>query len=215
MKGSLIVFTGLDGSGKSTLSRYLIETLNDHGIKSEYLWWYSAENSILRRTIRFCYGNNKTGNKVHKNEKLPGSSIIQSLYRFVVLLDYQRHTLMNVWLPLMRGRHIVCDRYVYDIVASFSLEFHYPSGKAKRLLRVINKLSPKPDVVFFVDVPAEVAVMRKDDIQSKKQHEKLRTIYHELVENTMIHLDGTRGLGDLKEVVWENACNHISKTGEN
>ncbi len=214
MKGSLIVFTGLDGSGKSTLSRYLIESLNDHGISSGYLWWYSAENSILRRTMRYFYGNDKTEKKVIKKEKLPESTIIQTMYQLVVLLDYQRHTILNVWLPLIMGKNMVCDRYVYDIAASFTLEFHYPCDKAKRILRLLNKLSPEPDLVFFVDVPAEIAIMRKDDIPSKEQHEKLRKIYHDLVEDDMISIDGTRNLDELKEIVWENAYKQISRTGE-
>lgn len=214
MKGSLIVFTGIDGSGKSTLTKMLVEKLKTKGIDAEYLWWFSAENSIFRRTLRFVSGPQKTGHSEPKKEKLPKSSPVQILYQFLVLLDYQRQTIFRVWLPLISGKNVVCDRYVYDIVTSFVMEFHYPDQCSKKLLAILLKLSPKPDAAFFVDVPVEVAIRRKNDIPSIQHHEELRNIYHNLVTNKMTVLDGTMNLEDLINIVWEQVRSHLTNNGD-
>jgi thymidylate kinase len=214
MKGTLITFTGIDGSGKSTLTKMLVERLKNEGIYAEYLWWFSAENSIFRRAIRFISRSRKTEHCEAKKGKLSKSSQVQKLYQFLVLLDYQRQTIFRVWIPLISGKNIICDRYVYDIVTSFAMEFNYSEPGAKKLMAKLLRLSPKPDAAFFVDVPVEVAIKRKSDIPSIEHHEELRKIYRNLIENEMIVLNGTADLEELNNVIWKQVCNHLMQRGD-
>jgi dTMP kinase len=210
MKGSLITFTGIDGSGKSTLTKMLVQRLKKEGIEAEYLWWFSAENSIFRRTIRFISTSRKTGHSESKKGKLPKSSPVKKLYQFLVLMDYQRQTVFRVWLPLISGKNVICDRYIYDIVTSFAMEFHYSEHDAKKLMTLLLKFSPKPDCAFFVDVPVEVAIQRKSDIPSIEHHKELRKIYLNLIKNDMTVLDGTANLEELNNIIWEQVRDHIN-----
>ena len=93
------------------------------------------------------------------------------------------------------------------------MEFHYSEHKAKKLMAILLKLSPKPDEAFFVDVPVEVAVRRKKDISSIQHHEDLKKIYHNLVKNKMTVLDGTANLEELNDIIWEQVYGHITNGG--
>jgi len=210
MKPLIITFTGIDGSGKSTISKALVEKMKTKNIDAIYLWWFEAENSLFRRILRNFSGPKKEKNAV-KTKKLPESSVIKTLYQCMVLLDYQRQTIFKVWLPSHLGKTIVCDRYIYDIVVSYAMEFGYSKEKAKEMLSFLKSISPAPDIEFYVDIPPQIALSRKNDIVSLEHHTELRRWYLDLVAENMIMLDGTKSLHELNTLVWE----HIERLLEN
>lgn len=199
---------GIDGSGKSTLATNLYHFLLKCNIKCKYLWWLKAENSILRQSIRFL-SNTIRGSKKELNAYNPldhnsikHNSSFMTLYQYVVLLDYIRQLMVTVWLPLKLGKIVICDRYIYDTIIAFSLEFNYSQEKYQRLFKFFSFLSPKPDLFFFVDVPENVAFSRKDDIPSPEYLSKPRSIYFQLSEiMNAKKIDGTMNLDILNEIV--------------
>jgi thymidylate kinase len=68
----VIYFTGIDGSGKSTLSKYLLKELKIKGYKVKYIWWLEVENSLLRRLLRKIgrQNFNTINNKKIKHKKI-------------------------------------------------------------------------------------------------------------------------------------------------
>lgn len=199
---------GIDGSGKSTLATNLYNSLLKYNIKCEYLWWLEAENSVLRQSIRFL-SNTISGSKKKLNTYNPSDhnpikdhSSFMELYQYIVLFDYIRQLLVTVWLPLKLGKIVICDRYIYDTIIAFSLEFNYSQEKFQRLFRLFSFLSPKPDLFFFVDVPENVAFSRKNDIPSPEYLSKPRSIYFQLSEiMNAKKIDGTLNLNILNEIV--------------
>ncbi len=202
----LITFSGVDGSGKTTLSEALVERLAHENINTEYLWWFSAENSffgkivgfVVRKLVKPTEDNNVTVSAIGR---------AQVVYQFLVLADY----LLHVWSLLVLGKNIVCDRYVYDIVAFFVMELHYSETKARKLIKLFRNVAPQPRVAFLVDVPAEIAIQRKQDIQSIEQHEKLRRLYFDLAtgDHKITILDGSKELDELNDIVWAQVQHHL------
>lgn len=98
----------------------------------------------------------------------------------------------------------MCDRYVYDITAFFVMELQYSEAKARKLIKLFRKVAPQPRVAFLVDVSAEISIQRKRDIPSIDQHEKLRSLYFDLIkgDHKITVLDGSKELDDLNDIVW-------------
>ena len=203
---ALITFSGVDGSGKTTLSKALVERLAHENINAEYLWWFSAENSFFGKIVGFVV---RKLVKPTENNNVTISTIgrAQVVYQFLVLADY----LLHIWSLLALGKNIVCDRYVYDIVAFFVMELHYSETKARKLIKLFRNVAPQPRVAFLVDVPAEIAIQRKQDIQSIEQHEKLRRLYFDLAagDHKITILDGSKKLDDLNDIVWAQVHYHL------
>jgi dTMP kinase len=202
----LVVFSGVDGSGKSTLAQALIEQLSNEGIQTQYLWWFAANDSFLGKVAGFVV--RKLAKPVETAaDGVPRVGLVRALDQLVVLADF----LLRVWYSSILGKNLVCDRYVYDIVAFFTTELRYSEPKAKRLLRLLKAVVPSPLVTFLVDVPAEIAMQRKIDIASSEQHEKLRELYRDLAkgDSRVKFVDGSRCLEEVNRTVWVQVVEHL------
>lgn len=135
MAGNMIIcFMGIDGSGKSTLSKKLVVALQEKGYDVRYTWWLEAEQSLLRTFISKLFGtrreylnsekpdsgdlkkfheNSKTpdvpdeagrGRFHAKNERWTARHLLTYSYTGFVLLDYLRFGLFRASLPKHFGR---------------------------------------------------------------------------------------------------------------
>jgi thymidylate kinase len=202
----LVTFSGVDGSGKTTLSKTLIKRLAHENINAEYLWWFSAENSFFGQKIRTIV-NKLVSPPGNNNAAISTIGRAQVVYQFLVLADY----LLHVWFSLAVGKNIVCDRYVYDIAAFFVTELQYSEAKAKKLIKLLRNVAPQPRVAFLVDISAEIAMQRKKDIRSIEQHEKLRRLYFDLIkgDHKITVLDGSKELDELTSIAWTQVHNRL------
>jgi len=67
--------------------------------------------------------------------------------------------------------------------------------------RYLN-LFPKPDLIFFIDLPEETAYQRKSDVPSIDYLSRRRQAYlYMSKEQEMTLLDGTRNPGELEDTV--------------
>jgi len=207
MSRLLITFSGVDGSGKSTLAQALIEQLSSEGIKTHYLWWFSANDSLLGKLAGSVV--QKLATPIESNAAgFPKVGRMRALYQLLVLIDF----LLHVWSASILGKNLVCDRYVYDIVVFFASELHYSESKAKNLIRLLQSVTPKPLIAFLVDVPAEIAMQRKNDIPSSEEHERLRKLYFDLAKSdaTVKFVDGSKRLEEVNYTVWVQVSDRLS-----
>ena len=113
---------------------------------------------------------------------------------------------LNVKLPLLFGKNVICDRYVYDTATDFVVDFGYSKEKIQTMLKIFFRVVPKPQLVFLIDLPEEIAYQRnlpKHDISSVTYLSIRRRIYLNLnEEHKMTLLDGTKNLRDLESEVF-------------
>ena len=119
-----------------------------------------------------------------------------------MLLDYTLQIFLKIKVPLIFGKNIICDRYIYDTIVDFKVDLHYHDTKIRNILSNLFYLMPKPDVIFLIDVPEEIAFQRKDDTASIQYLRERRNIYLNIGrEYGMVILDGTKRLNDLDDMI--------------
>jgi len=184
MNNFFICFVGIDGSGKTTLSNNLVDSLSKNGVVSKYVW--NRYTPILMKipiliANKLIFKNNElfTDYKSYTNKKkgLFKTSILRIAYENLLMLDYSIQMAYKIKIPLLLGENIVCDRYLFDtIISDLAVDLSYSEFKIKNMLNFYLRICPNPDLIFLVDVPEEIAFKRKDDTPSVKYLEDRRDI---------------------------------------
>lgn len=209
-RGSLIVFTGIDGSGKTTQAKLLTTSLKQDGLYVSYVWsrW---EPFLLKHFIR-RWKNKATRNidtsrgsreeiKWEK-QRLLRNPVVRWLWLTLFFIDYGFQIFKKIRLGLLKKQIIISDRVFYDSVIDQAVNL----GKNKDWL--LNSLDsfwmkfffPEPDIVIYIDCPEEIAFSRKRDEHTPNIEYLIerRKLYLELAgKYNWIKLDGTLPINEI------------------
>ncbi|MCL5428015.1 MAG: dTMP kinase [Candidatus Marsarchaeota archaeon] len=143
MKGIFICIEGNDGSGKTTQVGLLKDALWKQGVDIG-IYSYPTHDSRYGRIIR--------------DEFLSGKVELSVEEQFLLyLLDMQADK-KKIAADLSAGKVVITDRYFISTIAYQSAgKFDYEKAKAMEELMDL----PRPDVIFYIDIPVLVAFERK------------------------------------------------------
>lgn len=134
----LIVFEGIDGSGKGSQVRMLVAYFRQHGMR------YRLHKYPTRRAELAL--SHLSGEKDVEPLKLA------EMFADDILADREK-----MKKELEAGFAVVCDRYLHSTLAYQGAKSDYASVKA-----LVEKKKPlTPDAVFLLDIEAEKAAERK------------------------------------------------------
>lgn len=151
--GMLITFSGVDGSGKSAHAQALLNALHRCDIRTSYVWTRGGSSplaSALAGLGRRLLGARRAGGST-QDERARGrramtrNPLVRAGWTWLVTLDLFLQYTLRVRLPLLIGRVVVCDRYVYDALADLATDTGRPAGLLQRLLVA---LSPQPSILL-------------------------------------------------------------------
>jgi dTMP kinase len=194
LDGKLIVFEGLDASGKSTQARLLARRLGEAGI--DVVSTREPGGTPIAESVRTVLLE-----KRHQ-ALLP----LSELLLFMVSRAQNTH---EVILPALRaGRTVVASRYRLSSMAYQG----YGRGLDFDLIRQLNEAATSgtlPHLTFLIDVPAEYTMRRKIDrgdrieVESIEFHRRVRQGFLELTHGdpTVHVLDGTRSIEEISVAV--------------
>jgi len=185
-RGKLICFIGIDGSGKSTVSKMFCESLRERNVKCKHVYgrllpkltrpiFMIAQIIFLKKSKSNYKSYSKTKYNAIQKHKL-----LAKIYSYLLLFEYFWLILFKIRLPLFLGYTVVCDRYVYDTVIN---DLPIVISDENEILSWINKIfkfAPRPDRTFLIDVPEEVAMKRKKDIPDIEYVREKRGAYNNL-----------------------------------
>jgi thymidylate kinase len=229
MKDAIVIyFMGMDGSGKSTLSSYLHDELKRKRYDVRRVWWLEGENSVQRMLLRAIGGSsllrfnvspNQAGISALRERRPLMTKIFTAVYPRLVLIDYTIFGIWRVWVPkkTAKERILIFDRYVYDVIFSLCQEFGYPPAKRASLFRRYAKLLPVPDKILLIEVPPDIAFLRKKEEMTSAENAKALWETHQelfrLVDNVFpgkcTVIDNTRDLEIVKKEVLEQVVSFI------
>jgi thymidylate kinase len=208
----LIVFSGLDGAGKSTQISLLMETIRKQGLSPYYLWsrgGYTPFFNLLKGLIRlasFGLAIPQSGLSPRR-ERAFSKPWVQAAWLLIAIWDLI--LLYGIWIRLQKllGKVVICDRYLWDTLVDFRLNFPALNIESWWLWKLLIRISPVPEVVFLMLIPVSESIRRssfkgepfRDSTQiltdRRKQYQELARQKH------WVRLDGSQSIGILENLI--------------
>ena len=225
-RGLLICLSGIESSGKSTQLKRLMEFAQAQGLRPFYLWTRPGYTRNIEACKQFIRRLKPAGRSTGKAEAIRSASA-ESTVPADKQRDYPKRAGSfsslpgrRVWLALAlidliivygvqirywlwRGRTVVCDRYLWDGLVDFRNNFPDDAVESGILWRILLALTPKPDVAYFLLIPAEESLrrskLRERGFQDPEAVVRKRLEQYELVAEQFKCpvLDGQRPVDDL------------------
>ncbi len=167
----IIALSGIDGSGKTTQSRLLVDSLKADGREASSFRALSPESEFLRGLLR-----------LDARAAEDGRAVSHELRAFALALEASRRIRRTVVPADRRGEFIVCDRYTWT-------HFAYGSayGVEMTWVAMLFEAVPTPHLTFVLDLPVNIALARIAD----------RGSVHTMNENRAILTQARRALLEL------------------
>jgi dTMP kinase len=199
-RGILVVFEGIDGSGKSTQARRLLRKLRTLGY----------ETVLFREPTRGKYGR-----MVKRMAKKAGSlTPDEELDLFVK--DREENVHKNLKPALAEKKAVILDRYYFSTVA-------YQGAKGistARIRRLNERFAVKPDLVFILDIGAARGLgrihqrRRKDLLFERERYlARVRRIFLGFKGKMFVHLDAGLPKDELSNMIVSSVLRLLHKWG--
>jgi len=190
-----ITFEGIDGCGKSTQAKLLLEYMNKSGVESILVREPGGTN--ISESIREILLHSSSGQMGDRTESLLMTASRVQLTQEVIIPNMDQ------------GKFVIADRYSDSTLA-------YQGGGRNLDIEWLIELNNYatftllPDITFFVDIRSEEALRRLDSNKDRIEGEgiefqaRVRKTYHELAErfnDRYVILDGYGEIDDIHQKV--------------
>jgi len=195
--GFLFVLEGIDGSGKTVACEELVKKLASIGYDVVYLREPTKESPWGKEIA----------------ERSPSGELTPEEELELFIKDREWHIANRILPALEKGKVVLMDRYFFATGAyqSAVMDLHW-----KEILRRNREdiSAPEPDIVFILDVPAEIGLERatgrtgKANLQFEKIDRlvRVRQNYLEIAENdtgTFALIDAKNPLDQVVEEIYD------------
>jgi dTMP kinase len=190
-----ITFEGIDGCGKSTQARLLLEYMNKSGVETILVREPGGTN--ISESIREILLHSSSGQMGDRTESLLMTASRAQLTQEVIIPNMDQ------------GKFVIADRYSDSTLA-------YQGGGRNLDIEWLIELNNYatftllPDITFFVDIRSEETLRRLDSNKDRIEGEgiefqaRVRKTYHKLAErfnNRYVIMDGYGEIDDIHQKV--------------
>lgn len=196
-KGLFIVFEGIDGAGKSTQCRLLLERLIAEGHTVHFD--REPSDGIYGRQVR----ESATTGRLSPEQEL-------ELFH----KDRKQHVDELILPAKARGEVVILDRYYFSTMA-----YQGQRGFDPQSLREQNEaFAPQPDLLFILDLPVEVSIQRigargeeRTEFEKRESLEFCRKIYLGLSNEPFTHIiDCTQDIESIQQEIAQIALEALT-----
>jgi dTMP kinase len=218
MPGKLVVFSGLDGAGKSTQLDLLRSHLDAEGIEHVTFWsrgGYTHGMETAKTIVRRLSGRRilpPAGDSPARTKQLrrPWK---RRLWLQLAIVDLWALYAIQFRYQMLRGRYVLADRYWQDSLLDFRLNFPAEKIESWRLWKCLVRSIPVPDHAFLLTIGVEESIRRgtqkNEPFPTPSEQLRSRAAYYEKSagrgragNSAWQWLDGMRDPQGIADEVW-------------
>ncbi len=198
-QGFFIVFEGGEGAGKSVQASLLVAKLRAQG-----------HAVVVTREP----GGTRIGEQIRAITHNPENVDLDARAEAYLMAASRAQHVAEIIAPaLSDGRIVVCDRFVDSTIAYQG----YGRGLGPDVIARLNELAvngAKPDLTFFLNVPVEVGLARREgsvkkdrmDLQEKEFYTRVHEGYLTLAKTSparYVVIDATASVEEIASDIWK------------
>ncbi len=202
----LVAFFGPDGAGKSTQAKLLVDYLrsNDFAVKQAwvrsvhsfafFMWVLFRRLNLLhqRSSIPFqgiakpaisylredSYG---AVSPISMNPPILKGRISRFIWSTMEIISIIPVIILQVYIPLLKGRYVVAERYVVDSVTTIAYFVGNPHFVRGSFAKLLLAFIPKGTVFVYIDADYDAIVERRGNVAGPYEYTEFhRRLYKEL-----------------------------------
>ena len=204
--GIIVSLSGVDGSGKTTIAKLVIERLMNCGVNAKY--HHELDFILLRAFIGISknfIGSGKSNNVREKTITMIDEGEYNWRYFYYLFILF--HSLLTYAYYKIGKGMIVYDRWIYELTTIFD---HKQIDNM--VLRKLYLGFPRPDIMILLTAPPRLARFRKRDDPGHATHGlDYYVTMQERMRKLAIHVncDAILSTDRSKEVIVEEVFNLI------
>ncbi|WP_323586247.1 hypothetical protein [Aliarcobacter butzleri] len=176
-KSKLIIFMGVDGSGKTTAAQNTIKFMKryygNNASRIEY-FYLGSQGGYMLPLVQIAQFKDKLKsmfkkNKIQKIDRAKSENIVPSnhgrLKEMLLVLEYIVRCIKLQYLLKIKNKIVVSDRYLYDYFRTDNTD--------PKVVKFFSKIFPKPDFIFMMEGDTQKFYDRKQEYSPKilKDHQ--------------------------------------------
>lgn len=202
-KPMFICITGIDGVGKTTHVNLLLEHLQEKGIKCQYKWlrfhhYFSLPLLAFCRVAGYTRVSTLGGSQKCSYHEFYKSRIISTIYPWILLTDTVLSTTFKVYIPMLFGTTIVCDRFVYDTLIDLAVATKDSEIHSKLVGKLFMKLIPHNGRFIMLTLDKQTLLSRRPELKDDATFDERYRLYQ--IFTDVFDLDLVENTGFMKDV---------------
>ena len=203
----IIYISGVDGAGKTSVSKQLLKEFSNDDIKAKYTW-ATLRPFLLRPIIviakfllvrKFNKFENYSKHQEHKKKSLKKFNFLMPFQFIIALIDYYPQYLFKVYFPSKLYDIIITDRYYIDFFIENGMLANWTPEKTYNKIISYQKIFKSPSDCIYIKISSKTSIGRKDDIPSTDYLEE-RIKYYNFIHKKL-NSDIINGESSLDKVV--------------
>ncbi|MGD9131071.1 MAG: hypothetical protein PVH73_05805 [Candidatus Bathyarchaeota archaeon] len=195
----LVCIIGVDGTGKTSHTKLLVDRLTNEGLAVKYLWagffhFFSLPLLAYARIMGFTEVEKVTEERFVRHYQFYESRFLSKFYPISLFIDTLISTFLRVNLQLLLGKVVICDRFIYDTFVHLMMTLRNPALMHGKIARLYFRLMPKNNIVIVLRTKQLIAMHRREDLIEEKYWNYKAKLYEMIAQELnllMIDTDGS------------------------
>lgn len=177
----MVCLSGVDGSGKSIHARMVMGFLEERGYRPTYAW-LRFQHLVSLPLLVYCRLRHLSGAYEADGQRygwwaFERSWFARTIVPWFLLFDMLLFTAWKVWLPMLVGRTVVCDRLALDTLVDIMMGTKDMMLHRQPVGRLLLRLLHPQGVVRVLDADPETIVARRPELAHDQGLAPRRDLY--------------------------------------